>query len=134
MSQDPPRHALVVDDDPQVHEQAAAVLAAFGYVVHRARNAADALRLSAETMPDLLLAAVMLPDAVGLELASRLRALSSGLTVVYMSACSDLVRVSGALHPGSGALQKPFAPEQLAEEIARLVPEQAAPCAANAIH
>lgn len=132
MRMEPPRHALIVDDDPQVHDRAMAVLAKFGYVVHCARNAADALRLSAQSMPDLLLTSVMLPDTNGLELASKLRALSARLAVVYTSANSDPVRVCGALHAGSSSLRKPFGSEQLADEIARLVPPRAPTWAANA--
>lgn len=122
---------LIVDDDPQVHDRVTAVLAAFGYVVHCASNAADALRLSAQSMPDLLLTSVMLPDSDGLNLASQLRAVSAKLTVVYMSASSDAVRVSGALDAGSSSLRKPFGPEQLADAVARLIPPRAASCATD---
>ena len=124
---------LIVDDDPQVHDRATAVLAAFGYVVHSAPNAAEALRLSRQSMPDLLVTSVMLPDSNGLSLASQLRALSGKLAVVYMSANSDVVRVSGPLDAGSSSLRKPFEPEQLAGAVARLMPLQTALCPAGPV-
>ncbi len=129
MRKESSHHALVVDDDPLIHEQAALVLSALGYQVRCARTAADALTLCGEAMPGLLVTAVMLPDAVGLELASGLRALSAEMAIIYLSARSDPVRLTGTLHAGSGTLQKPFCPAQLAGEVARLVAELPAPCA-----
>ncbi len=122
---------LIVDEDPRVHDLAAAVMAALGYVVHCASNAEEALRLSGHNMPDLLVTSVMLPDSSGLSLASELRAFSAHLAVIYMSASSDAVRVCGPLDAGSTSLPKPFEPGQLADAVARLMPSPMALCAAG---
>jgi two-component system, chemotaxis family, CheB/CheR fusion protein len=77
-----PRHAskrlLVVDDNPDHLELLADLLELHGYEVIKAPDAAEALRLAAEQMPDACVIDIGLPDLDGYELARRLRAFPQG--------------------------------------------------------
>lgn len=113
---------LIVDHDPWSRELAAGVIESLGYLPLSARNAEEAFDIaSGAAQIVVLLTAVMLPNANGLELASCLRRRFPNLKVIYMSGPTDIVSVRGTIHPGSAALEKPFTREELAYEIGALL-------------
>ncbi len=64
---------LIVDDEPFNVMLLEAYLHDEGYVLLTASNGVDALRVVADTHPDLVLLDVMMPDMNGLEVCSRLK-------------------------------------------------------------
>jgi DNA-binding NarL/FixJ family response regulator len=77
---------LIVDDYARFRATARRLLESEGYeVVGEAENAAAALAVAKETLPELVLLDVQLPDLDGFELAERLVALDSQVQVVLIS-------------------------------------------------
>jgi response regulator of citrate/malate metabolism len=111
---------LVVDDDFMV----AAIHARFvertpGFrVVGTARTGAEALAMTAELCPDVLLLDVHLPDVSGLEVLHMLRADGNSVGVVMVTAERDAEAVRTALH--GGALQYLVKPFEHADFVLRM--------------
>ena len=111
---------LVVEDQAQVRNYAANVLATYGYNAITAENGADALRQSELEAGriDLLLTDVVMPHMRGRELASQLRRLRPGIKVLFMSGYDDPAEGTlGTREAGTGFIQKPFTPDDLAARI-----------------
>ena len=106
---------LVVDDDfrvARVHASYCERVPGFE-VVGTAHTAADAVRLAAETAPDLVLLDEYLPDRPGSTIIGDLAA-----SVVIVSAADDAATVRQALARGAvNYLLKPFAPTVLADRL-----------------
>lgn len=108
--------ALIVEDDPVSALIARRLLENLGIRADVAATGADAL-VRAESRYDLFLLDVQLPDANGLELAARFRAMPhlSGATLVVTSASGRGELPHPALHPNIDAfLSKPYTASQLA--------------------
>jgi CheY-like chemotaxis protein len=69
---DAPFSVLVVDDNADHAASLADLLMMFGYSTRTALNGFDALRLAAESPPDVVLLDLMMPGMSGHELARRL--------------------------------------------------------------
>ncbi|MFM8305420.1 MAG: ATP-binding protein [Actinomycetota bacterium] len=112
------RRVLLVEDDPDLGEVMALLLAGLGHDVVTASTGAEALAAFAAAPPDVVLLDLGLPDITGFELARRLRACPDAADVV-------LVALSGWGGAGTEAearaagidhhLTKPATREQLAE-------------------
>ena len=110
---------LIVEDRPEVRDYASETLRDYGYRVIEASNAEEALTLcQREADPiDLVLTDVMMPGLSGVELVIRLATLRPGIKALFMSGYSeDVVRHRIKLE-GSRFIQKPFGPDELAENI-----------------
>ena len=70
----PTPHVLVIDDSAANLKLLRVLLLTEGFQVSTAANAAEALALVAQALPDLVLTDVQLPDLNGLELARQLKA------------------------------------------------------------
>jgi len=121
---------LVVEDSEDVRSFAEAALRVHGYQVETAANAVDALLLCKRRGApiDLLVTDVVMPGMSGRELAERLRATTPGLRVLFMSGYTDdVVLLHGALDEGTGFIQKPFSPDQLAAEVRQVMAQPGQP-------
>jgi CheY-like chemotaxis protein len=90
---------LVVDDDPDICLIVRTVLEnAKGFeVVGEATTGAEAIAVVERSMPDLVLLDERLPDVAGVEVASRIRALSADVLIVLFTAhLDDTVRAEAA--------------------------------------
>ena len=124
----PPRASgevvLLVEDEPMVRQMASRVLQEYGYGVIEASDGGEALGLleRGDHRIRLLVTDVVMPGMDGRELARRAEALIPGLPVLYMSGYTDdeIVR-RGLLEAGQPFLQKPFNPETLGEQVARIL-------------
>jgi CheY-like chemotaxis protein len=87
MHSEPRPTILNVDDDPGGRDATTRVLEREGFVVKEADTGSEALRL-AETMPDLILLGVHLPDVSGLEVCRRLKQepRTHSIPIVHLSA------------------------------------------------
>jgi DNA-binding NtrC family response regulator len=77
---------LIVDDDPAILESLSRAFALEGYTARTAPSGERALALLAEEGADAVLCDVVMPGMDGLELLEQIRALSSGVPVILMSA------------------------------------------------
>jgi FixJ family two-component response regulator len=109
----------VVDDDTEVREATADVLAAEGLRVQTFSSAEAYLaRATADVAACCLLLDVCLPGLSGLELQRELNARSGGVPIVFMSGHGDVPMSVQALRAGAVTfLQKPFDPRALLEAV-----------------
>jgi len=83
-----------------------------------ARTGAEALELTAQSNPGLILLDVYLPDMTGLEVLQRLRSGGNRVGVIMITAARELDTVAGALDGGAADyLIKPFEFEQLQAKL-----------------
>jgi CheY-like chemotaxis protein len=112
---------LVADDNPIILDLMRDILEEAGYAVAEAGGGAEALRLARLLQPALLTLDVMMPDLDGFDVIQVLRndPITRDLPVLFVSATPEHER--GAALGGSGFLLKPFAPEELLDQIQRLI-------------
>ncbi len=117
----PTETILVVDDEPEVLALIADALEAKGYTVIRTEDPREALRLARTGSEPihLLLTDIVMPPMNGRELAEQMRALRSGIKVLFMSAyTTEIVEDYGVrLAPGEPFLVKPFAISDLMSKV-----------------
>ncbi|AWN48149.1 sensor histidine kinase [Methylobacterium terrae] len=111
----PSQVVLVVDDDPLVLENSAAMLEDLGHRVIEARSGQEALELMrrARTL-DLVLTDHAMPEMTGLQLAARIEAERPGLRVILATGYADLAPDEAARLP---RLAKPYDQATLARMI-----------------
>ncbi len=104
---------LIVDDEPNIRRMVGALLAAEGYEVRDASDAAAGLARAVEYEPDLVLLDLMMPGPTdGLELLEQLRGRFPDLPVVMMSGRAGLADAVKATRLGAvNFLEKPLTPE-----------------------
>lgn len=76
---------LVVDDDPCIRESLGTLLHSMGYDVVIANNGAKALSHLENSLPDLIVTDLQMPEMSGLELASLVRIKYPSIAIVAMS-------------------------------------------------
>lgn len=108
---------LAVDDN-DVHRYAVQrMLKSMGFTVLEARTAKDALRLSQEHVPNIVLLDVHLPDGNGIDVCRKLRAnqATSNIGVVLHTATApfDVVQTHGDRAGADGFLMFPVEKEHL---------------------
>jgi len=108
---------LIVDDEPALRTALSVTLRAAGYDVTCAADAREALRLAGETVPDVVLVDLGLPDRDGTHVIRRLRAWTDA-PILVVSGRTGSRDVVGALDAGAdGYVTKPFSVDEL---LARL--------------
>jgi two-component system, cell cycle sensor histidine kinase and response regulator CckA len=114
---------LLVEDDPAVRKVERAVLERLGYTILVADRPSVALEIAASgPPPDLLLSDVIMPEMNGRDLARQLQSKWPKLKVLYISGYTDDAVVRhGVLEAGVSFLQKPFAPEALAQKVGQVL-------------
>lgn len=119
--QQPKRSAtiLVVEDDDLVRTMTVRVLQRNGYGTLEAADAAEAEGRARTHVVgvDLLLVDIGLPVTNGLELVERLKQHWPAAKILFMSAFTRTALAEQGILPGSGFLEKPFAPVTLIERI-----------------
>ena len=109
---------LLVDDEENLRSMLAAALAHSGFEVTTAENGREALALTKEILPDLILLDVMMPDLDGFEVCRRLRAEYVKVPIIFLTArdeTSDKVR--GLTTGGDDYLVKPFSLDELVARV-----------------
>jgi two-component system response regulator MprA len=114
---------LAVDDDPNLLRMLRRGFILAGYSVLAAEDGEAALRLAREQDPDVVVLDVMLPEPLdGLEVARRLRAASSDLPILMLTARERLdEKLAGFQSGADDYLSKPFAFEELLARVGALV-------------
>ncbi|SEI63725.1 response regulator [Paraburkholderia diazotrophica] len=101
---------LLVDDDANLRDALKAVLEASGHEVVVAKNGREALRLTRDSEPHVIVSDVTMPLMDGIEMTRQISAMPvfEQLPVVLMSARAAVPAV-----PVAAMLRKPFAPSEL---------------------
>ena len=108
---------LVVDDEPPVRRFLRAALPAAGYRLIEASTGAEALRLAADHVPDVVLLDLGLPDMEGREVALALRRWSR-VPILVLSARGEERQKVELLDAGADDyLTKPFGFDELVARI-----------------
>jgi signal transduction histidine kinase/CheY-like chemotaxis protein len=118
-----PARILLVDDDPLIAGSTVALLEDLGHIVVEANSGVDALRrLSIGLQPDLMITDYAMPGMTGLELAREVQRIRPDLPVLLATGFADL---EDAAHIDLPRLAKPYTQDQLAAQIAQLLPGHA---------
>jgi two-component system, cell cycle sensor histidine kinase and response regulator CckA len=115
-----PQTVLLVEDEQSLRKLIRSTLVELGHSVLEARDAFEALEISAKTpgVIDLLLTDVVMPGMSGRALATKLTALRPSTRVLYMSGYTDgAVATHGVLESGITFLRKPFTRTELTERV-----------------
>ncbi|KAA3640311.1 MAG: DNA-binding response regulator [Armatimonadetes bacterium] len=114
-------HILVADDDERIAASVRRALVYEGFSVSVAHDGSEALRIARDTVPDLVILDVMMPEIDGVEVCRRIRA--EGDTAVLMLTARDAVadRVVGLDAGADDYLVKPFAYEELLARVRSLL-------------
>ncbi len=112
---------LLAEDQSSIRSALREFLESKGYRVLEAQNGSEALDL-AEHHPgsiDVLVTDVIMPQIRGFELAKRVTELHPGICVIFMSGYSEDALLENLLlsQQNITLIQKPFAPEALAQKI-----------------
>ena len=102
-------HILLVEDETHIAQGLIFNLEAEGYQVTHAETGADAIKAFAQERFDLVVLDLMLPDSHGLDLCRRMRATSSRLPILILTALGeDQHRIKGLQEGADDYLAKPF--------------------------
>jgi two-component system KDP operon response regulator KdpE len=119
-------HILVVDDEPQILRALRINLRARSYQVEVAADGATALRVAADTRPDLIVLDLGLPDLDGVEVIRGLRGWTT-IPIIVLSGRAGSGDKVDALDAGADDyVTKPFGVDELLARI-RAVTRRAAP-------
>lgn len=114
---------LVVDDEARHRKGMMNMIGLLrpDYEVFAAKNGYDALALTAEVQPDIVLTDIRMPQMDGLEFLRRVSGLSPRPRVVFLSAYNSFDYAQSALrHGASDYLLKPVDPEKVEAVLQRL--------------
>jgi DNA-binding NarL/FixJ family response regulator len=126
-----PGPVLIIDKDEDFRQEISRLLEQAGYTSRQAANGQEALELSREERPELVIVEVVLPEVSGYEVCRELRdLLGEGLPVVLVSGerTDTIDRVAGLLIGADEYLVKPLEPDELLARVRSLM-RRAAPVA-----
>ena len=117
---------MVVDDNPDIITIVKTILEGKGYTVLSATSGIELLNLLKNQKPDLIILDIMMPEMDGLEVLSRLKAVSETATipVILLTAKVQYEDVLGGYKLGADYyITKPFTSTQLVNGINLLLGE-----------
>ena len=119
---------LLVEDEPAILDLLEFTLAPKGYVILRAIDAAAALDIVRDALPDLMILDWMLPGESGVQLARALRAdpRTKGMPIIMLTARAEEADKISALDAGADDyVTKPFSPRELVARVNALLRRRA---------
>lgn len=118
---------LIVDDDPEIRSLLARYLTGQAFRVQTAANRRECEARIGQTLPDLVVLDVMLPDGSGLAICRDLRAHHPKLPIIMLTALKeDVDRIIGLEIGADDYLGKPFNPRELVARIRAILRRSAA--------
>jgi two-component system KDP operon response regulator KdpE len=112
-----PIRVLVVDDEPQILRFLRPALEASGYEVLHAETGREALRLAANSAPDVIILDLGLPDIDGKEVLAQARAFTQAPILILSAREREAEKISALDLGADDYIEKPFA---IGELLARL--------------
>ena len=110
---------LVVDDEPTIGDVLARYLRREGFRTRVALDGPQALAMSAESCPDLVILDIMLPGIDGLEVMRRLRLREQEAPAVILLTAKgeESDRIAGLRRGADDYVVKPFSPAELVARV-----------------
>ena len=108
---------LIVDDEPRYLRLMEANLITEGYHVYKATNGQEAVDITAEKHPDLVLLDVMMPVLSGFEACQRIREFSNVPIIIVTARGSESDRVRGLDLGADDYIVKPFSATELMARV-----------------
>lgn len=108
---------LVVEDEPSILEVVSLYLARAGYAVREARDGRAALEALDESLPDLVVLDLNLPEIDGLEVARTLRGRADTPIIMLTSRREESERILGLELGADDYVTKPFSPPELVSRV-----------------
>ncbi len=118
------KRLLVVDDEPDLLRAVALTLRVEGYEVVTARNGAEAVVCVAESVPDLIVSDIRMPEVNGHMLVRYLRdsPRTNLIPVIFLTAKDTTAdRIAGFRSGVDAYITKPFEPEELLAAISGIL-------------
>ncbi len=116
---------LLVEDEESLRKMAGKILEGYGYSVIEAANGNDALSViekAGHSKFDCLVTDVIMPQMGGKELAEKLLKKYPALKILFVSGYTEnAIDHDGVFDEGVSFLQKPFTPQELAQNIRKLL-------------
>lgn len=115
---------LIAEDERDIRDLVEFTLKYAGHEVFKASNGQEAVELTAQVMPDLILMDVRMPKMTGYEACRVLKATDevSDIPVVFLSAKGQDVEMKTGLEAGAiDYILKPFAPDELARRVSEIL-------------
>jgi two-component system phosphate regulon response regulator PhoB len=114
------RKLLIADDEPGIRSLVRVTLQSDRYEIVEAGDGEEALALSRQHLPDLLLLDVMMPKRSGLDVCRILKddPTTAGITVILLTARAGASDIKQGEEAGSdGYFMKPFSPVELMRKV-----------------
>lgn len=111
------QHVLVVDDEPRYLRLIRFNLESAGYRATCAATGEEALRLVAESLPELVLLDIMLPGVDGFEVCQRIREMSMVPIVMLTARGAVEDKVRGLKSGADDYIVKPFSAQELLARV-----------------
>ena len=119
-------HLLIIEDNPDVVEYLKTCLAG-SYQLDVAYNGKTGIEKALETIPDLIISDVMMPEKDGYQVCETLKndERTSHIPIVLLTAKVDMTsKIAGLRHGADAYLPKPFHLEELLVQLEMLVERQ----------
>jgi signal transduction histidine kinase/DNA-binding response OmpR family regulator len=111
---------LVVDDEPSVIDVFREFLSAQGYELSVAKNAEEAMRLTQELQPDIILTDINLPGHSGLDVMRHAKSLDPEVAVIVVTGYASASTAIDALRQGAyDYVTKPFDLDEVHQIVER---------------
>jgi CheY-like chemotaxis protein len=104
---------LLVEDNPELRQMMAEILAASGLTVIQAKDGFDALNRANQAKFDLVLTDVIMPGMNGPEVVDRIRQDRPNVKVIFISGSADMVSATAE----DLVMWKPVRPEALLQAV-----------------
>jgi CheY-like chemotaxis protein len=115
---------LLIEDSPEIRENICEILELENYSVLTAENGTKGLALAKETLPDLILCDVLMPEMSGYQVFDGLKEYDStrNIPFVFVTANVDKREIQAGLDMGiAGYIRKPFDTSELLEIIVAIL-------------
>jgi two-component system KDP operon response regulator KdpE len=124
---------LVVDDEPQIRKQLKIGLGGYGYEVLTAANGQEAITMTAQHMPDLVILDISLGTGIdGIEVCRRVREWSKTPIIMLSVHDEEKTKVNALMAGADDYLTKPFGIEELHARIIAIMRRASVEPATNA--
>ncbi len=115
------RRVLVVDDEPRMIHFIRLNLEHDGFEVTEASSGVEALEVMRDTLPDLILLDVMMPDLDGFETLELIREISTVPIIMLTAKGEEDDRVRGLELGADDYITKPFSPRELVSRVRAVI-------------
>lgn len=118
---------LLVDDEPDILDFLSYNLKKEGFIVYTAQNGKDAIKISKEVLPNLIILDVMMPEMDGIETCENLRSISylNNTIIAFLTARGeDYSQIAGFSAGADDYITKPIKPKVLISRVKALLKRQ----------